>query len=131
MKYVNIGFCALMVLFAAVQYNDPDALVWVPIYLIPAVCAGLAAFRLQSLRGPLPRLLLTVCLVLAIAGTVYYWPRTPGFWRMDVWWETETAREGMGMMLVALVIGVALLTVAMDAARNRRHGQGENSELST
>lgn len=131
MKYVNILFCAVMILFAAVQYNDPDAFLWVPVYLVPAVFAGLAAFRIRSLHARLPQLLLGSCLLLAILGTIFYWPQTSGFWRTEVWWETETAREGMGMMIATLVIGVAAATVAMDAARTRQRGQGENSELKT
>ena len=77
----------------------------------------------------MPQLLLGLCLVLAILGTIFYWPQTPGFWRMEVWWETEAAREGMGMMIATLAVGVAAVTVAMDTARTRQRGQGENSEL--
>ena len=37
MKFFNIFFCIVFVLFAAVQYNDPDAYLWVAIYLYPAL----------------------------------------------------------------------------------------------
>ena len=37
MKILNIFFCIAFVLFAAVQYNDPDAYLWIPIYLYPAL----------------------------------------------------------------------------------------------
>ena len=46
----------------------------------------------------------------AVAGTVYFWPRMPGWWRKDVWWNAETAREGMGMMIVTVVLLVVLFT---------------------
>jgi hypothetical protein len=48
---------------------------------------------------------------------VFYWPAVPGFWRKDVWWVEETAREGMGVM-----IGFAVLVVVLAAAmaRSRR-----------
>ena len=46
----------------------------------------------------------------AVAGTVYYWPRVPGWWRKDVWWNEETAREGMGMMIVTVTLLVILFT---------------------
>jgi hypothetical protein len=129
MKYVNILFCAVMILFAAVQYNDPDALLWVPVYLVPAACAGLAAFRVSIFRGRVPQIMLGLCLLLAVLGTVFYWPQTPGFWRMDVWWETETAREGMGMVIATLAIGVVAVTAVMDNARAHQRVQGEKSEL--
>ncbi|RFS22739.1 hypothetical protein DVR12_13170 [Chitinophaga silvatica] len=43
MKVFNIVFCFLFVLFAGLQYNDPDPYVWVPIYLYSAVLCGYAA----------------------------------------------------------------------------------------
>lgn len=43
MKFFNIFFCLVFILFAAVQYNDPDPYVWMPIYLYTAVLCGLAA----------------------------------------------------------------------------------------
>src|SRR6187399_465205 len=33
MKVFNIAFCLIFILFAALQYNDPDPYLWVPIYL--------------------------------------------------------------------------------------------------
>ena len=43
MKTFNIVFAVLFVLFAALQYNDPDPYLWIPIYLYPAVLCALAA----------------------------------------------------------------------------------------
>lgn len=37
MKIFNIFFILVFILFAAVQYNDPDPYLWIPIYLYPAV----------------------------------------------------------------------------------------------
>jgi hypothetical protein len=42
MKIFNIIFAILFVLFAALQYNDPDPYVWMPIYLYAAVLCWLA-----------------------------------------------------------------------------------------
>jgi hypothetical protein len=42
MKIFNLIFCILFVLFAALQYNDPDPYLWVPIYLYAAVLCWLA-----------------------------------------------------------------------------------------
>jgi len=46
MRTFNIIFCIVFVLFAALQYNDPDPYVWVPIYMYTAVLCWLA-FRNQ------------------------------------------------------------------------------------
>ena len=42
----------------------------------------------------------------------------PGFWRKDVWWVEETAREGMGVMIGFAVL-IAVLASAV-TAKNRR-----------
>lgn len=36
MKWVNIFLSIVFVLFAVLQYNDPDPYLWIPLYLIPA-----------------------------------------------------------------------------------------------
>lgn len=36
MKAFNLIFCLLFILSAALQYNDPDPYIWVPIYLYGA-----------------------------------------------------------------------------------------------
>lgn len=42
MKIFNLIFCILFILCAALQYNDPDPWLWMPIYLYPAVLCWLA-----------------------------------------------------------------------------------------
>jgi hypothetical protein len=36
MKWINVFFSVIFLFFAALQYNDPDPYVWVPIYLYAA-----------------------------------------------------------------------------------------------
>ena len=43
MKVFNIFFCLIFIVFAALQYNDPDPYVWVPIYMYTSVLCWLAA----------------------------------------------------------------------------------------
>ena len=49
-KLFNIFFCIVFILFAAVQYNDPDPYVWMPIYLYAAILCWLA-FRNKYFPG--------------------------------------------------------------------------------
>ena len=42
MKVFNLLFCLLFIFSAALQYNDPDPYVWMPIYLYGAVFCWLA-----------------------------------------------------------------------------------------
>ena len=43
MKVFNIVFCVLFILFAALQYNDPDPYIWMPIYLYTSALCYFAA----------------------------------------------------------------------------------------
>ncbi|SHK97103.1 Transmembrane family 220, helix [Chitinophaga jiangningensis] len=43
MKAFNIFFAVIFVIFAGLQYNDPDPYVWMPIYLYAAVLCAMAA----------------------------------------------------------------------------------------
>jgi general stress protein CsbA len=49
MKIFNLIFCILFILFAALQYNDPDPYIWIPIYMYSAVLCWLA-FRGKYFR---------------------------------------------------------------------------------
>src|SRR5687768_16158955 len=42
MKVFNLIFCLLFVFSAALQYNDPDPYIWIPIYLFGAILCWLA-----------------------------------------------------------------------------------------
>ena len=118
MRYVHIVLGLLMIAFAAVQYNDPDTLVWATIYLIPAVWALLAAFRPSVVRSSAARSLLWLSALAGLAGVVYYWPAMPGFWHKEVWWVEETAREGMGMMIAFAVLVLELFSAHRKLVRS-------------
>jgi hypothetical protein len=113
MRAVNGLFCVVLGVFAIVQYNDPDALLWFLIYGVPAVWAGLAAWKPESLSAsPAALGALAVCLVLSLAGMIYMWPA-----EFSTWWDAEEVREGMGLMIVT----AALLVVAVTAWRAAAH----------
>ncbi|MEE9334299.1 MAG: transmembrane 220 family protein [Granulosicoccaceae bacterium] len=109
MRILCFVLAALMVLFVAVQYNDPDGPKWMVIYGIPAILALLAGLRPEWYRSFALLGLLLAGIVAAIAGTVYYWPTSDNWWTKEVWWEVETAREGMGMMITVVVLGLIFL----------------------
>ncbi|MEM1299575.1 MAG: transmembrane 220 family protein [Pseudomonadota bacterium] len=110
---------ALLVLFAVVQWNDPDGPVWMVIYGIGAIWCLIAAFRpwlfgIGALAG-----LFGLCLLAAIGGMIWFWPQVSNWWDINVWWPEvtgETSREGMGMM----VLVVFLLAPAWVLRRARR-----------
>lgn len=118
MRILNIIFGLLMVVFAAVQLNDPDSLIWMVYYLIGAAWAFIAAFRGAWLRSPLGKSLLWISILVALGGVIYYFPQMDRFWERDVWWVEETAREGMGVMILLVVMLVALISSRSLAAKH-------------
>ncbi len=111
MRILNAVLCLMMILFIVVQFNDPDGPFWAVIYVVPALWAGLIAIKSAHIVGRIAFSILSACVVGGLVMTVFYWPRTPGFWKQEVWWETETAREGMGIMIATMVLLVAMFTV--------------------
>ena len=109
MRYVNGFFCVVLVLFAVVQYNDPDFALWFSVYGLAAAWAGVAAFRPSALRIGATTIGLIACIAATVLGMAYMWPSEPGWWQRDVWWNNELVREGMGLMIVM----IALLAVAL------------------
>jgi hypothetical protein len=109
MRYLNMLLCLMMIGFTAVQYNDPDAIVWIVYYSVPAAWAWLAAFRLDLLRTPKLTRLLQASVVIWLGLVIFYWPEMPNFWRKEVFSVEETAREGMGLMIAwGVTVFVAL-----------------------
>jgi hypothetical protein len=125
MRYGFAILALLMAVFTALQYNDPDGPLWMLYYGVPAVWCGLAAFRPQAIASAPGRLLIALCVIAAVALTVWYWPPVGGFWHEEVWRMSgavqgdtiaEQAREGMGVMLATLI----LLAVFATSFRLRR-----------
>jgi hypothetical protein len=101
MRYVSGTLAALLLLFAAAQYNDPDGLFWAVAYGVPALWALIVAAKPALLRRRAVTGLFAACFAAAIGGVLYFWPQADEWWRQDVWWHDEAAREGMGLMIVA------------------------------
>lgn len=118
MRIVNGVLAVLLVLFAVAQYNDPDGPFWVAVYGAGALWCAVAALRPAAGRHGGVRAVFGATCIAALAGVVWFWPRTPEWWRQDVWWETETAREGMGMMIIVVCLALAGLSLM----RARRAG---------
>ena len=99
MRYVHILLGLMMAGFAAVQYNDPDALLWIVIYLVPAAWAFAAALRPAQVRSLAGERLLWATVAIGVGATVFYWPEVPGFWLREAWWAQDAARESIGAMI--------------------------------
>ncbi len=116
MRYLYFALMCLMLLFAGVQFNDPDGVMWMVIYACPAIWCALAAAAPSLFKYAVLRWALWGSLLASLAGVVYFWPLTPRFWTSEVWYNIETAREGMGLMIVAAV----LITILARHGRNTK-----------
>lgn len=105
-------WCLLFILFAVVQYNDPDPLVWMSIYGGAAILSGMAAMG----RFPMP--LLITAAVICFIGFIYYYPDSVSEWIQQEWQQQdlsmktqnmEEARESFGFLTVAIVLAAAAL----------------------
>jgi len=120
MRILDGILCLIMIGFAAVQYNDPDAPLWIAVYGGAAFWCGVGAFRPAALANRPAAVALGASLVAAVAGVIHWWPQADRFWMQEVWWVDETAREGMGVMIVL----AALLVVGATAMAMRRRRAG-------
>lgn len=112
MKYLSLSFALIFVLFAAVQYNDPDPQVWIPIYAFAAMACVMA-------YAGLGRPWFFVLMALVYAGTaIWQWPPAfEGFLLDEMGMKTvniELAREAGGLAICA----VAMLIMAWITHRN-------------
>lgn len=68
MKVLNFILAALFLLFAFVQVNDPDPLLWILIYGSMAVLAVLAMFKIY------PRTVIIILLIVLFGYSLVYFP---------------------------------------------------------
>lgn len=91
MKILNIIFCILFVLSAALQYNDPDPYLWIPIYLVPAW------FCFQAVKGRYYPAAYAVVSVLLVAYAVFLLVSNNGV----ISWATEHEAENIAQSMKA------------------------------
>ena len=121
MVTATIVFAVLFLLGAAVQYNDPDPLRWILIYLAAAGTSSLAAFR------SVPRSVPVAVGIVALAWAATLAPEIVGrgdFFAMFRGWEMasvdiEESREFYGLLIIAF--WMAVLTAVPAAARVQRY----------
>jgi hypothetical protein len=115
MRIINALLGAVLIFFAALQYNDPDPLWWGPVYLLGAAFPLLALGR----DAPLSRLLVLrviggISVVLFLLGFAWLAPAIGADW-IDV----EEAREALGYLICAGAVTFALYASGDRAARTR------------
>lgn len=117
MKVLNIFFIVLFLFSAALQYNDPDPYIWMPIYLYGAVLCYLA------IKGKYNRLLYIIGLVVYGGYALYLFFDKTGVldWIKEHHAENivqtmkatkpwiEETREFLGLMILMVALGVNMI----------------------
>jgi hypothetical protein len=112
MKIFNLIFCILFILFAALQYNDPDPWLWIPIYLYAAILCWLAFrgkyFPKAYLLGIAGYLIYAVFLFFTEDGvldwiTKYKAANIAGSMKAEKPWIEDT-REFLGLVILIVVL---------------------------
>ncbi len=111
MRIANIVFAALFIFGAIVQFNDPDPLAWVAVYLFAAGACVLAV------RQPTGYIVQVAVALVCVVWAVIISPRVFGhssFGRMFESWEmkdtsVEYSREMYGLALIAIWMAVNVI----------------------
>ena len=115
MKLFNIFFCVIFILFAVVQFNDPDAYLWIPIYLYPALLC-----YLQFIQKPISNMAYWAGFLVFGVYAIYKMFDTNGIidWiqfhnasniastmKAETPW-IEESREFFGLVIILIVLGI-------------------------
>lgn len=113
MRYLNLSLAIIFALFAALQYNDPDPYIWIPIYGFAATLCFLA------FRGKFFKKALLAGILICMAYAVYLFTDKDGVlaWARDHEAESlvqtmkatkpwiEESREFGGLLIVIAALG--------------------------
>ena len=110
MKYLYLTLSIIFILFALVQFNDPDPFIWIGVYLLVALISFLA---FKNKFYPIPTL---IFLILCFIWAIILFPHSfADWWQMEEEAQSlkmkmpgvEEARESMGL----IIAGIALLII--------------------
>ncbi len=114
MRYFNLSLAIVFTLFAALQYNDPDPYIWIPIYGYAAILC------FQAFRGKFFKNACLAGLLICAAYAVYLFIDKDGVlsWARDHEAESlvqtmkatkpwiEESREFGGLLIVIVALGL-------------------------
>ena len=114
MRFVHATLLTILILFAAVQFNDPDWYYWGAVYLLAAAWSCLALWRPERfVSWPVARFGAPISIVLFLAGFASLASYIgPG------WIHVEEARESLGYLICAAATAFALWESRLRARRS-------------
>lgn len=114
MKIFNLVFFILFILFGALQYNDPDPYIWIPIYGYAASICWLAFrrryYKIASLVGIIAYLFYAIYLLFTKNG-VLDWATKHGAENIASSMKAtkpwiENTREFFGLLILIVVLSI-------------------------
>ncbi|WP_034256601.1 transmembrane 220 family protein [Adhaeribacter aquaticus] len=115
MKIFALIMAFVFVSFAALQYNDPDPYIWIPIYLYVAALSYLA------FKGKIIKPLFMISALSFLVGAIFMWPEQWEGVALKNGMKTifiEQGRESLGLsmcfvtLVIYLLLGMPLRKVA-------------------
>ena len=110
MKIVNLVLAAMFVVFASLQVNDPDPVVWILIYGAMAVTCVLAAFRRYYIPSYIVLFVIYIAYSFSSLPSVLRWLRSEdkamlfdNVAKMQNLY-IEESREYLGLMICVVVL---------------------------
>lgn len=115
MRVFNLVLAVMFVIFAFLQVNDPDPLIWIAIYGLMAAACVLAAFNVYMPKA------LAVLMVILIAYGISYYPGVSEWLSRDnksllfddiakmQYPYIEESREFLGLLICVAVLAMHLV----------------------
>ena len=121
MRFIHAALLAMLILFAALQYNDPDWYYWGPVYLLAAAWSWLAMRQPERfVTWPVARVGAPISIALFLAGFVSLASYLgPG------WIHIEEARESLGYLICAATTALALLDARLRSRKSAADTAGQ------
>lgn len=115
--FINLFWGIIFLLFASVQFNDPDPLIWIFAYTLTAVLCFTYLKSTWAIK--LKWLYLLVGLAMLVGSVIQFPPQWEGFGTEMKTANNELARESIGLLLCGLVLLVQFFCIKPKATAER------------
>mgnify|MGYP006161416763 FL=1 len=107
--FINLFWGIIFLLFASVQFNDPDPVIWIFAYTLTAVLCFTYLKSTWAIK--LKWLYLLVGLAMLVGSVIQFPPHWEGFGTEMKTANNELARESIGLLLCGLVLLVQFFCI--------------------
>jgi hypothetical protein len=115
--FINLFWGIIFLLFASVQFNDPDPVIWIFAYSLTAVLCFTYLKSTWAIK--LKWLYLLVGLAMLVGSVIQFPPQWEGFGTEMKTANNELARESIGLLLCGLVLLVQFFCIKPKATAER------------